>query len=129
MKLDMNNPEVRSGILNFMPGLNLDDPETQAAVRDFGVPIHLINQIRIAGNEAYRLAPQITAPALVIQGRNDELVQPEFTQQLMSRLGGTTQYSEVNGAHDLVFADRPAWSQIEHLTLQFAKKFISEQVR
>lgn len=126
MKLDLKNPEVRAGILNFMPGLDLDDPQTQNAVRDFAIPINMINQIRIAGNEAHRLAPIVKVSTLVIQGRQDKLVLPELTQELISRLGGTTQYIEVNAEHDLVFKDRPAWERVKTAVLDFALKQMPE---
>jgi carboxylesterase len=129
LKLDINNPEVRAGILKFMPGLNLDDPETQKAVADFAVPINLINQIRIAGQEAYTAAPKVRTPTLVLQGRHDDLVRPEITQELISRLSGITEYIEVNGQHDLVFKDRPAWKEVEQNVVRFTQKLMPELTR
>jgi carboxylesterase len=129
LKLDFRNPEVKAGIHNFMPSVNLDDPATQKAILEFAIPLNMINQIRTAGLEAYRAARKVNAPALVIQGKQDDLVRPELTQQLIRQLAGSTDYREVNAAHDLVLKHRPAWRQVEQAVLEFAARVTPETAR
>ncbi len=68
------NPQFRHAIAGFMPGLDLEDPQVQQAVREIPIPLSLIEQVLEIGQDAYRAAPQITAPTLVVQGARDEVV-------------------------------------------------------
>lgn len=129
MKPNFDDPEFREGILNFMPDLDLDDPDTQDAVREFAVPVRLFAHIRKAGQMAYRAAPKIEQPALVIQGRQDNLVNPENTGKLIKQLRGPVNYLAVEAEHDLVRDDRPAWSQVEEAVLQFAQERVNMSER
>ncbi|MBC8098944.1 MAG: alpha/beta fold hydrolase [Armatimonadetes bacterium] len=120
MKPDFNDPKTREGILNFMPGADLDNPAVQAAVKDFAIPMQMIDQIRLTGQRAYQAAPTVKCPALVLQGRQDTLVLPAITQQLMGRMGGAVQYTEVDGEHDIIASEKPAWDEITQAVLTFA---------
>jgi carboxylesterase len=120
MKPDFNNPEMRAGILNFMPGLDLDDPATQRAVTEFALPLKLFDHIREAGQRAYRAAPGVSAPALIVQGARDDLVKPANTRRLAELLKGGVTWVEVDAEHDLIRADRPAWQQVAATVRQFA---------
>lgn len=122
MKPDFRDPNFRAGVLNFMPELDLDDPTTQAAIQEFAIPVKMIEQIRIAGQLAYRHAPLVKAPTLIIQGDRDELVRPDVTAALRGRFSIPTTYITVNAEHDLVRADRPAWPAVERSILAFVRE-------
>ncbi|NWF68864.1 MAG: alpha/beta fold hydrolase [Chloroflexi bacterium] len=122
-KPDFSNPETRKGIANFMPDADLDDPQIQAAIREFALPIAMFNEIRGAGAAAKRLAPRVRLPALFVQGTQDELVRPTQTRRLLQRYGGSAQYREVPAAHDLVKRDAPAWPHVEQVVLDFCDTF------
>lgn len=111
-KPDFKDPEVRAGIHNFLPEADLDDPEIQRSILDFEIPVKIIDEVRLLGQRGYRLAPRVKHPTLVIQGTNDELVQPALTKQLVERLAGPVQYISVTAAHDLLDDQRPAWDEI-----------------
>ncbi|MCU0496055.1 MAG: alpha/beta fold hydrolase [Anaerolineae bacterium] len=123
MKPDFRDPNFRNGVLNMMPELDLDDPTTQSAIQDFAIPVKMIEQIRIAGQNAYRHAPLVKAPTLIIQGERDELVRPAVTNALRGRFTVPTTSITVNAEHDLVRADRPAWPAIERAILAFVREF------
>ncbi len=127
INLNFDDPETRAGIHNFMPDADLNDPQTQAAIKAFAIPVAMINQIRRAGMQAYRVAPQMRLPTLVIQGRQDELVRPTLTRRLIQRFDTHAGLLEVDGEHDLIRADRPAWHQIQSAVLDFAATLTSKR--
>jgi carboxylesterase len=120
MPLDFQNPEVRAGILRFMPDMDLDDPSVQRAIRDFRVPVRLFSEIRAAGLKGWQAAPHLNRPCLVIQGLQDELVKPQLTRQFIAHFAQPVHYTEVQAEHDLVNPAAPAWTQICNQLLVFA---------
>ena len=112
-KPDFNDPETRKGILTYLPEADLDDPEVQQGILDFAIPTHVINQIRIAGAQGHAYAPNVKMPTLIIQGTEDELVQPALTRELSKRFSGTVRYTEVPGGHDLLNPNSESWPRID----------------
>jgi carboxylesterase len=119
-KVDFSVPEVRRGIANFMPGIDLDDPTVQQAIRELAVPVTILEQLYAVGKTAYRLAPRVTLPTLVVQGTEDETVPARQTRRLLQRLPGPLQYQEVVTGHNLIRAEDPGWPQVERMVLVFA---------
>jgi len=109
---DFNDPQMREGMLNFMPDADLDDPKVQADIKEFELPISLFNQIRMVGKKALQVAPQVTIPVQVFQGTEDDLVQVSSTQKLMKALGGTVSYYEASLPHEIISPDAEAWDKI-----------------
>ena len=122
-KADFSDPEVREGFSKFFGGVDLDDPEIQHYLRELTVPVSLLEQIQRVGLTASRSAREIIQPVLVLQGTQDEVVNPRGTRKLMQRLAGPIQYIELAGGHDLLDPDRPTWPQVEHVVLNFAGSF------
>jgi carboxylesterase len=120
MKTEMDDPKLRAMIQDFLPEVDLNDPQTIAAIRDFVVPVSMFNELRKAGVAGYRAAPKVTCPILVIQGSQDVTVHPEDTRRLAQRLAGAVRRLEVRAAHELVFADSPAFPEVRQAVLQFA---------
>ncbi len=119
LKIDFNDARTRRDIGNFLPGVDLDDPATQQAIRELRIPMRIVDQVRTVGNEAWRRAPRVDGPLLVIQGTRDEVVRVEHTRQLLQRLPGPLHYVEVDAGHDLLNPQQAAWSQIEGAVLEF----------
>ncbi len=126
-KADFNDPRLRSGIRGFMPDVDLDDPQVQATMRDFRVPLSLIDQVRAAGRRMLAAAPQVMAPALVIQGSRDSVARPAGARKLLARLPRGTRYLEVDGEHDLMRPGNPAWPDVERALLDFAAELTEKQ--
>ena len=127
--MDFSDPEVRKGIHNFMPDVDLDDLQVQQAIRAFSIPTKLLNHIRSVGNAAYHSAPQITCPTLIVQGADDELVSPTLTRTLMRRFVSAPQYVEVRGGHDLVNPNLVSWPVVERAVLAFADSIQSGAIQ
>lgn len=121
-KPDFTDPQMRAGILNFMPDANLDDPQVQQAIRDFRLPLSLFEQIHQAGHAAYKLASKLpgSLPVLVLQGTADDLVRPELTRHWINHFSGQVEYQEVAGKHDLPKPDADAWPTVVDAVTQFA---------
>ncbi len=121
LNLDFNNPEVRKGILNFMPGADLDNPQVQQAIRDFRVPVKMFAQIHRAGKAGYQYASKIRQPTLVIQGRQDELVLPTLTKKLIARFHAPVHYVEVDAEHNAISPSAPGWNVVQESIIKFTE--------
>lgn len=122
VKPNFDDPNFRDGVTRFMPGIDLDDPDTRAAIKEFELPIDLLAHIHKAGQQAQSLAPKITCPTLVIQGSRDDLVTPQATRTLMQRMNGKLTYVEVDADHQLFNTDAPAWEHIRAAMLHFTQQ-------
>jgi carboxylesterase len=122
IKLDFSDPRMRRGMAEFMPGLNLEDPEVQRGIREFAVPVAMIDELRKTGQLAGKFASRVNIPTLVIQGLQDELVRKDMTVQLVERLSGPVTYREVDAAHDLLEPERPAWTLIQEVVVEFIRQ-------
>jgi len=123
-KADFTNPQLRQGISKFMPGLDLDDPAAQAAMRDFRVPLGLIDQLRTLSRRLWAALPQVDMPVLVVQGTRDSVVRVGQTRKLLGRLPDGAQYVEVDSEHDLTLPENPAWPQVEAAVVGFAQNIV-----
>ncbi len=119
VKVDFNNPETRTGMKNFMPDADLDDPQVQKAIKDFAIPTGMLDQIRVAGKIAGEVAPNVQIPILIIQGAGDQLVNPATTRAFAAKFPRADMH-ELPGAHDLLASHVPAFPNVERLALDFA---------
>lgn len=119
-KADLADPRLRQGLAKFMPGLDLDDPATQAALRDFRVPLGLIGQVRGLSRRMLAAVPAIDAPTLVVQGTRDSVVRTAQTRRLLRRFPSRPAYVEVDSEHDLTLPENPAWPAVEAAVATFA---------
>jgi alpha-beta hydrolase superfamily lysophospholipase len=126
VKPDFSDPDVRRGIADFFPGLDLDDPAVQQSVRDFAVPTGVFYEVRRVGQAAARAAPALKAPTLVLQGTEDEAVRPDLTRDFVKRLAGPLDYRELAADHDLVNPEKPAWSEVQTAVLDFAAQLVAD---
>jgi carboxylesterase len=120
-RLDFSNPDVRQGLANFIPDLDLDDPDVQLAIREISLPSASLDELRLLGLAARRAAPAIGVPTLVIQGTQDRVVWPQKTRQFLDQFTYPVRYREVIGAHDLLDATRPAWPAVRRAVVEFAQ--------
>ena len=119
-KADFTNPQLRQGIAKFVPGLDLDDPAAQVALRDFRVPLGLIDQVRGLSARMLAAAPEVAAPVLVVQGTRDPVVRAAQTRRLLRRFNNGHSYIEVDAGHDLTLPENPAWPAVEAAVTGFA---------
>jgi carboxylesterase len=122
-KPDFNDPEFQRGTRNFMPDADFDDPLFQQATLDMEVHTNVFHQIRAVGVQGYQLAPQVNAPILAIQGRQDELVTPQATRQLLGRFPSDVRYVEVDAPHNPLQPDMACWSEVVNAVETFISQF------
>ena len=126
VKMDLQDPQIRKGINHFIPDLNLDDPEVQKSIREFAFPTSILKEVREVGIQASGAARQLNVPVLVIQGREDEIVKPEVTRELITRIPGRLSYLEVDAQHDLPDPEKPAWEEIQRSVCEFSNSILGE---
>lgn len=119
-RLDFSNPEIRRGLANFAPGLDLDDPAVQHAITRLALPTASLDEARRAGQAARRAAAGIRVPTLVIQGAQDRVVWPQATRAFLDGFTCPVRYREIAGSHDLLDSSRPGWLLVQKLVLDFA---------
>jgi carboxylesterase len=102
LKPDFTDPEVRQNMLQFMPGADMDDPQVQAVILSLKLPTNALDQLRLVGRSATRLAPGLKTRTLVIQAAGDKTVNPAYTRELLKRLPAGTPLVEVPGDHNFI---------------------------
>lgn len=121
MKPDFNNPQVREGMAEFLPGIDIDNPAIREQILDFALPIGLFDEIRKVGQLGYRAIPHQTAPTLILQGRDDHLVNPQLTRANLKRYPVPVTYAEFPGGHDLYDPSKPAWDAVREQVRVFCE--------
>jgi carboxylesterase len=119
-KADFTSEQLRRGITNFIPDLDLDDPDVQAAIRGFRVPLGLIDQLRAVSRGALTAAGKAGVPVLVIQGTRDAVSRPAWTRRLIDKLPQRPVSVEVDSDHNLTDPAAPAWPAVRRAVLDFA---------
>jgi len=100
---DFSDPRVRSSILDSNSTLDLDDPETQRVLReDVVMPLASVLDVHRLGRAGYQLAKEVSCPTLVLQGLEDDVVLPRYTDQLVAQLErhAPVTYRQIEGDHD-----------------------------
>lgn len=120
-KANFDSPEMRAGIAKFMPGVDLDDPAVQAAVREFRVPLGLIDQIRAVSRKAQAAARRVRVPVLVIQGKRDSVARVGQSETLLCALPEKPARVIVDSEHNLTAPDNPAWPEVRAAALDFIR--------
>lgn len=111
-KPDFQDPRFRERMDSFLPGLDWGDPAVQAGLRDFRIPVALLDELRKAGRAALQAAHRTRSPALVLQGTEDETVPSHLTRRLVYTYRGPVWYREFCAGHDLPDDTQPAWPQV-----------------
>jgi carboxylesterase len=112
LKVDLDADDVRAGLLEMMPDLDISDPNARHSLENFRMPTHVIDQVRIAGQNGYAHAAKINVPTLIVQGTKDDLVAPKLTRALAEKISGPVTYVEVAADHALLEDSQPSWSQV-----------------
>ncbi len=124
--IDFSKPETRASISRFMPMADLDNPETQQAIRNMQLPLELFAQIHRVGKQAKQSLKGNTSsyPILMMQGLDDDLVRPRVTRKLRDEINQVVDYVEVPGDHNLTSADHPSWTQTKQMIVDFCNRQI-----
>lgn len=127
--LNLNNSEIRTDIEEYLPDLDLDDPEVRQQIQNVTVPTRLFEQLESLGKEAYEAARLVTTPTLILQGLDDELVSRALTRKILARISGPVEYHELNAEHNLLVEDAPSWKRIKTHVRAFANRLVDSAER
>lgn len=119
-RADLDDPKFVHGMGKFMPGVDLNDPEIRARLKDFRVPAGILAEVRRTGH-ARRAAARVSAPTLIIQGCHDQVSRPANIALLSARLPNA-QLAEIDAGHDLIEADNPVWPDVAERITRFVAK-------
>ncbi|HEV2528892.1 MAG TPA: alpha/beta fold hydrolase [Thermomicrobiales bacterium] len=122
-KADFSDPEVRRFFTGMDSSLDLDDPATQARLREqTSIPLRVIDQLRVATDRGRKAAPAVTAPTLLVQGSRDETSTVARSRALAAQLGGPLELREIDADHLIVDDRRPAWPALRDDVLNFIER-------
>jgi pimeloyl-ACP methyl ester carboxylesterase len=120
---DFSAKDVRRALHRMYNGIDLDDAQIRQALRRTTVSLDPIAQVRLLGQRAFKQAPKIVVPTLVIQGSRDRVVRSGCTSRLLERLPRSiVQYHEVSAGHDLIDPECEAWEEVKDCVLSFAER-------
>ncbi|MCB0044005.1 MAG: alpha/beta fold hydrolase [Caldilineaceae bacterium] len=117
---DFSDRELRDMLYQILPDADLDDPATQAAIRELTFPVSVLGEVRAAGRAGYAAAPQVTAPVTIVQGKADVLAHPSLTPRLAAQLAGPAELHLVEGDHELTRMKPGTQADIVNAIQQFA---------
>jgi carboxylesterase len=114
--LDFSKQHVREFFATAVPGIEVEQQEVQDAIRDeYVMPVRLLNECRIVGRAAGRLAPSLRMPVTIIQGRPDDIVGHRHARWLVDHLGGPVRYHEIPGDHLIPFTAAASWPEVSDM--------------
>ena len=121
-RANFNDPRLRRFLSEFLQDADLDAPEVQQLLRQTTVPVDLFERIHALGQQAYTLAALIDRPTLILQGRHDPVVKPDFTRRLMDRIDEEMiTYGEIDAQHHLIDPALPDWPRLQQAVLDFVR--------
>jgi carboxylesterase len=118
-KVDFSSAQLRRAVLGLFPDLDLDNPANQEILRGLRVPTRLVEQVRQVGQAAWRAAPQVVSPTLIVQGDQDETVRLAYTRKLRARIPGPVHYTEVSAGHALLDPEEGEWERVSGAVLDY----------
>ncbi len=124
-RANFDEPRLRAGLSQMLPGVPLDDPAVQAQLRSLVIPAGLLDALQAVFSGAYAAAPEAQLPTMVVQGEADETAKPPDTRALHARLPGPARYVSIPGGHDLVNPALPGWDPLRQAVLDFAATLTS----
>ncbi len=128
-RIPLDSPQLREEFWQYLPEIDLDNPDHTNELRYLEVPLVILDQIREVGRAGWAAASNITVPTLLIQGEQDNIIRPKWTRSLKDSLGGPVQYTQVDGPHSLTMPHNPAFENVLGIIATFAKSIQSQQKR
>ncbi len=127
-QMDFTNPRIRDEMTKMLGEVDLDDPDLQQTLRELIVPSAFVDELRGLGRGANRLAESVAVPTLILQGIQDQVVNPRFSRHLASRISGPIHYLELPADHQLLDPESDTWGRVVHWVLEFAGQLLPSAV-
>lgn len=87
-------------------------------------PLGAIRQLYLLADHVHRVAPSVTAPALILHAREDDTSSPANAERLRARLGGPARVELLDDCYHLIHLDR----QLAHVAATTANFFAGAPV-
>ena len=85
---DFDDPVVRAGVLKRSPEVDIDDPRVQEQLRKaIRIPTAAIDHFFRLTRRARKQIKMVTAPTLIVQGRQDSTALPVCAEEIYRELG------------------------------------------
>lgn len=118
-----DDPAIRDAFSSIDPNFDFDDPAVQDRLRrDYVIPATAILELRKVGENGKKRIADIRCETLILQGTKDDTVLPGDTAELISHLTAPHELVEIDGDHQLVRENRPAWPHVRSLVVDFAAR-------
>lgn len=121
-RIGLDGHDVREGLGGVLPGRDLDDPDVRRRLRDLTVPVSVFGELFRVSGAALTGARRLRAPALVVQGNDDEVARRHRTRRLVEAFATPPRYVEVPGGHGLTTEASPARDETLARILAFARE-------
>lgn len=119
-RADFSDPWVREVVGRVLPDLDVDDLDGQERLRrEVRIPVRAIEQVRRLGSAAWRTAPHVEVPTLVVQAAADKVVSPRRTRRLVRRLKNVSGASVIPGGHVVIWPGKPGHEQLRDALADF----------
>lgn len=90
---NMDDPHVQAQVQSLLPGVDLGDPTTRAALKkEIRFPFSAIATLGDLFGQARRTAPYVATPALTLQGRQDQVTREVDAYLLFGLLGSADKH-------------------------------------
>lgn len=103
----------RRRLSRVLPDVDLESPAVHRALREFRVPVPLVDELHALGTDTFRLARSVHEPVLRVQGVDDQVVRAHATRTLAGQFPQLQALAEVPGTHDLLSQQAEAWPHVE----------------
>lgn len=85
---DFSDPFVRRRIAEFAQSVNVDDPQVQQQLRrSVRIPVKAVVEMQRALQRAAAVAPTLQVPALLMHGRDDDIIDPANAIAISKAIG------------------------------------------
>ena len=119
--IPLDSPLLEEELFQYQPEFDEDDPDQVEEMRRLEIPLMILDQLREVGREGLAAAPKINAPTLVIQGEQDKVIQPKWTEDMTKKIPGLVSYVALEGPHGLTMPHCPSFEEVLSLLASFAK--------
>ena len=95
--IPLDSPLLEEELFQYQPEFDEDDPDQVEEMRRLEIPLMILDQLREVGREGLSAAPQINVPTLVIQGKQDKVIQPKWTEDMTKKFPAWSAMSPLKG--------------------------------
>jgi carboxylesterase len=120
--IPMDSPLLEEELFQYQPEFNKDDPDQLEEMHHLEIPLMILDQLREVGREGLAAAPQVNVPTLVIQGRQDKVIQPRWTEEMTKQIPGLVDYVTVDGSHSLTMPRCPSFDNVLSAVVEFGEQ-------